>query len=1029
MKLALQRVGHTTLEVIVESAVDRYEELESGYRPRDLGGATVHVHLATTDFQLRFVTMCAAAALREMDPDQVRLSRSPGFGAFLSFLKRASSLLRSSTQSDGDATAQLVDSVLAAVQARDGRDPDFGTLVKLRNHVFHGGPVPAGHHGDDLAQRVGATTEVVSDLIRGFLDGASVSTVSDGSGLDQVELRWSAKRLSLWPFVCSDETGSWCVFSTFSRLTPTYIRASQRDVRVEGYGERLVVALSAAMVPASEDRTFPDFVNELRADLDGFRDRDHQPHHDELDGEISMMWVRALSTGSEFRYDRFRLGEGEQRQWWSPESERWVSYPGFLRQLSNWAVVAKSVRQNLELLEEQLIAGERTTLGWTKDSSMLIEPMVRLAGLQEPYPDGISAGQSTISFGDLRRQIDERLAARGSTTRLYFIAGEAGIGKTRTLVAAALSRAREVEAESDDTPPHERLPLFFYVRSTGQASNSLQTVINAEAAATRNLNVENIRALCRNGLMALLVDGFDELLGGVGYDNALGSLREWIEAMSGRGVLVVSARSSYYLNQYRSSIANNKQNRNLAIDHRVASVQRWTDSQVEKFLRHHGVDPAGRDRLGLDDRELLGLPFFARVYVEAVAMTNVATVSLPDVILEQYLKREATKLIMPGDQGRPLMEPNELQATFETLAQLMAEQSAREVDLDELTLAVQLVLGDDALTSRRGLANRLSVLCGLAVSGASTADRRFTFQHELFYDIFLANAIVRELKQDQYERVVDMLGRTQWRVATVSRLVRLVPERTHLLLTGSLHRVDDLPVERQKPFRANVGSIWESLIRRTREVDVEEVTDAAFESLDLTGVRVGKLDFRSCSFDSLTFPPTGNWNVGFTGCVVDALWVKKSGRSLSGIKTFDDTSVRLLVQQDSLRERPLEIQRGLHDMGAPVPPVEDDDRNELEDAATFFLQNIANRTESIYVSKRNLEPAEVNTRWQFDRGVRLWVEFIRTLRDSEAASLVQVSAAGPPVLHVRIQSVGRLLDRNTDDESVAAFWRLVAERG
>lgn len=74
---------------------------------------------------------------------------------------------------------------------------------------------------------------------------------------------------------------------------------------------------------------------------------------------------------------------------------------------------------------------------------------------------------------------------------------------------------------------------FFYVRFTGQASNSPQTGINVKAAGTRNLNAENIRALCCNDLMALFVDGFEELLGGVGYDwarasCAIGAAAAWL---------------------------------------------------------------------------------------------------------------------------------------------------------------------------------------------------------------------------------------------------------------------------------------------------------------------------------------------------------------------------------------------------------------------------------------------------------------------------------------------------------------------
>src|SRR5690606_788660 len=172
-------------------------------------------------------------------------------------------------------------------------------------------------------------------------------------------------------------------------------------------------------------------------------------------------------------------------------------------------------------------------------------------------------------------------------SRSYFVSGEAGIGKTRALISTALNRARLVEAEEAGDAPPLRHPLFLYVRSTGQVLNSLTTVVNDAVTTTRNLNEKSVQTLCRNGLIALLVDGFDELLGGVGYDDALGSLRPWIEALGGRGVIVVSARSSYYLNQYRSSL---KLNQNLAVEHRVAEFQRWSDPQIKEFVEAHGLE-------------------------------------------------------------------------------------------------------------------------------------------------------------------------------------------------------------------------------------------------------------------------------------------------------------------------------------------------------------------------------------------------------------------------------------------------------
>ena len=592
-------------------------------------------------------------------------------------------------------------------------------------------------------------------------------------------------------------------------------------------------------------------------------------------------------------------------------------------------------------------------------------------------------------------------------------------------------RARQVEAESGVEASQDRLPLFLYVRSTGQVLNSLQTVVQAAASETRNLTDEGVRTLCRNGLIALFIDGFDELLGGVGYDNALGSLRTWIEAMGGRGVIVVSARSSYYLNQYRSSLQQKQENHDLAVEHRVAFIQRWTEPQVAKFLERHELSAAGLDTLTDDDRELLSLPFFARVYVESMRPNAPHGGPLPDLIMEQYLAREASKLIMPGDQRRTLLSVIELRSTFESLAELMAEQGEREVPLEYLQLAVHYALGSTDLDSRRGLANRLSVLCGITVSGGSSADRRFAFQHELFYDIFLADVILRDLTQEKFESVFSSLGRTQWRIATVSRIERLAPDQTKQLLELVRSRADDLPVERHTPFRSNIGSLWDVLSRRTGKLYGSEIVGAKFEKLDLTNIETDSTRFERCEFQTLLLPPTGVRALQFNNCTVGTLWVNKAG-ALSRITGFDSTTVSQLIHQDAFLEKPSEIKACLRKLGLPLLPMEEEATdNPFAEAVLFFLGKIQDRADSIFVKERGYKSADEYARWTHDHDYddEAWVDFIRLLRDSGAATLVAQSASGSTILRVKFQSsIDELRNRDTSDEAVAQFWELVASR-
>ncbi|MGW7595046.1 hypothetical protein, partial [Streptomyces rubiginosohelvolus] len=85
------------------------------------------------------------------------------------------------------------------------------------------------------------------------------------------------------------------------------------------------------------------------------------------------------------------------------------------------------------------------------------------------------------------------------------------------MLSAALHRAAEV-ASGDQV---DGVPLFLYIRSNGHVLENLVEVVNSAVATTRNLTDLAVKALCRNGVMALLIDGFDELLGGAGFNDAV----------------------------------------------------------------------------------------------------------------------------------------------------------------------------------------------------------------------------------------------------------------------------------------------------------------------------------------------------------------------------------------------------------------------------------------------------------------------------------------------------------------------------
>ncbi|MCO1578075.1 hypothetical protein M8C13_20180 [Crossiella sp. SN42] len=1006
----------------MRQSIEFYDRLEEAYLPQhDRDQLTLHELIAALDFHLRFGAMCAAAVLRERDPDNVALGRTMGFGGLLAYLGKAARLMGNLAQ--GSRVAGQVVCLIAALKAALApgiASNEFGTIEQLRNHIYHGNPVPSGTGGTELRTWVANAAAAASAAIRSFLDRSKVVVTAAEGGLDRVELRWLASRLDLWPFICADSSGNWCLFSSFARRLPTYACPGQRETRRQANGERLIVDLHRSMLPRAADSKFVDFIEDLRTDLEGFRDLDHQPHHDENDGVINMVWMRATGVGTEQRSDCFRIGANEERQWRDDGTGAWVPYTELLRTLANWPVVARSIRQYLQECEDELIAGERAHLGWNRGQGVQIEPRVRLGEMHG------NRQAPTTSFAQLVTDIDDRLQVRGPETRIYFVTGEAGIGKTRALVSAALRRAQDVEAEEATRSPGTGSPLFLYVRSAGQAASKLQTVVSATVARTRSLTETAVRALCRNGLMALFIDGFDELLGGVGYDDALGSMRPWIEAMSGRGVILVSARSSYYLNQYQSSLRRNLQNQNLAVQHRVAEMLRWSPEQVGDFFDKHGIVRDSVEKLSEDDRRLLSLPFFARVYVESAAMTEAGESQLADLIVEQYLTREAGKLLAPGDQGKALLSEAELRSTFQNLAEMMAAGGERAMSDEELAFAASMAISTGDLESRRGLEKRLPVLCGITVSEGG---KRFEFQHELFYDIFLADFMVKELSERRFAAVKGKMIKSQWRIATASRIVRLATTQARALLDQVCGGPTDLPAAQQEIFRVNLGTLWTELARRTGSLS-GTVAEAEFVVLDLTEITTVDVLFENCRFQCLKLPPKSSWSLGLIGCEIDELWVTGTGIRLTDVSLFEEVRISQLLHQGTLLEKPGDIAAELRGLGAPLPAVEQTaEITEFEEAVGYFLGKIRTRADSLFVYEHKFRSANENSGWTRQYSDSLWYDFIRALRDSGAAELVQHSAKGSSLLRVRfLLPVDRLIERD-DDEIIQRFWCEVAYRG
>lgn len=984
--------------------------------------ASPHEMFSALDFKLRFLSIIANSVLRSSDEIEApKIGRSPGLGAWVSYLRVCRDTLG---QSRGEASKLTHGAVDSALTAYDG-GIDMGiskirTPKKLRDHLGHGGALPP------YAE--------VSEPLRGLLDsvdvaiekllGATGLVLSESNGSTRASFKFEDREVSTWPLIFSPTTDEWCIFSRYvANGRPSYFSFGTDRVEASSIPDNLGGALNRILDSTAPRGALGAFKEDVTSDLRGFTEElEEDLTPGDRDHGFEVWWKKATGTGIGFeeRVDYFRLGPDDMRQWRSPE--KWVPYSRYLREIANWPLTARRIRIALEEHSRKLASQEVQNLGWRlggegqyRESSLLVTDL-----------DGSNRSES--SFSDLLNSVDEDLQANRPQTQVVFVNGEAGIGKTRAMIGAALHRARTIEEEAGEHRDSD-LPLLLYVGSSGQVLSQLDNVIAAAVSSTRSITAAAVKALCRNGLMALLVDGFDELLGNVRYNDALGSLRPWLEDMGGRGVLMVSARSSYYVGQYKASVRRAHEGSAMSVHHKIAEIQLWKARDIREVLTSYGVDPSVLVNLSEEDRQLLRLPFFTRAFIE-MCLSEEAGIptgtSLPEHLLDQYLTREEGKIL--DESGRSVISHRELKTMFSYVAELMEENSEREAD-DELLRTAAMFTIDDSLESRTGLAERLPNLCGFATTTSGGAQLRFKFQHELFFDQFLADAVSRYLGGSEVsERFKAMLGSSVWRTATVNRVGSSVSiDRLSSVLGGDF--ADGETAARRSTAALNVGSLWQTLISRSKSMDWTIRSADLIDPLDLSGSEPGVMVMSNVKVESLVLPRRTGWRISLQSTRIRRIHAQIL--DFSGLSGVDASAIVEILTPNRLIEKPSEIRDVLEKYGARLVdagPTPEERNKVLPEAATFFLRRAIDRGEYFWVLKRNHRTPDddllARKRTEDVYGREVWLAFIKAMLDSGLAVEESIARSGSAKIRVRLLKNGSdILGEDRSDERVRDFWR------
>ena len=185
-------------------------------------------------------------------------------------------------------------------------------------------------------------------------------------------------------------------------------------------------------------------------------------------------------------------------------------------------------------------------------------------------PNGSVGPAVDVLTGLLDEEVD--------TTRVIMVTGGAGTGKTSVL--------RELVRRHAENYLNGRTSrLLLYVNAQGRPLARLNEALATELQDLRvGLTYHSVAVLAQLGVLVPVIDGFDELLGVSGYDDAFSSLAGFIEQLHGEGRILASARSTYYEEEFLERAGRAATTGDQAWSHVPVQIREWSDEDRQDYL-------------------------------------------------------------------------------------------------------------------------------------------------------------------------------------------------------------------------------------------------------------------------------------------------------------------------------------------------------------------------------------------------------------------------------------------------------------
>jgi hypothetical protein len=441
-------------------------------------------------------------------------------------------------------------------------------------------------------------------------------------------------------------------------------------------------------------------------------------------------------------------------------------------------------------------------------------------------------------------------------TTFVMVTGEAGAGKTSVLKELVRRQAdRYARGQSDF--------VYLYIDAQGRALARFNEALATELNDLRmQLPIYAVPPMVKLGLIVPVVDGFDELLGVGGYDDAFSSISSFIEELGGKGAIVASARSTYYEQEFLSRASRASQFGEQSWRLSSVEVKAWSDAEIKEFVRLEADGDVGlADSLFIrlkkifsGENAVLGeKPLFV-VRVGGYILSG-SDLSGEGRILEQlmdaFIVREQREKLL-SKSGKPILTTGELRSLCADLAEEMWNLGTRELDKLTVRELADLAMSDSS-NSASDKSTVIERMPSMAFLQPGEAQGSVAFEHELFFDLFLASRLAEKIHGSS-PGLPLLMGRSTMPEALAEGVADEIFKLSKPLdeLAKTLGKAGGSHAAKQQFVKENCGHVMGFLIKYSSD-NSGAVDDVHFSNMTFPGSSFHNVTIRNSLFSQVEF--------------------------------------------------------------------------------------------------------------------------------------------------------------------------------